>query len=221
MCGRYSFVPSSHQIETYLRDIYLPEEITFSPHIAPTEYAWVVTSEQPYALQAMQWGLVPAWSKEFRPSGRTINARMETMFEKPSFREAARYRHCLVPADSFYEWRRQLQGQHIPYRIMPADGSLLFMAGIWEEWRRAGEAHRTFAIITVPASRQLTELHDRMPALLLTEEARSAWLRGDLSDNAWLQLLSHTLSDTYLTWYRISDRLNKPSFKDPILHEPV
>ncbi len=221
MCGRYSFVPSAHQKDTCLKGIHLPEKISFSPHIAPTEYAWIVTSEQPHALQAMQWGLVPAWSREFRPSGRTINARMETMFERPSFREAARYRHCLIPADSFYEWQRQFQGQPVPYRILPTDGSLLFMAGIWEEWRRAGETYRTFAIVTMPANRQLAELHDRMPALLMTEEARRAWLKSDLSAAACLQLLSDTPSDAYLTWYRVSDQLNKPSFKDPILHKPV
>ncbi|MCS7036578.1 MAG: SOS response-associated peptidase [Saprospiraceae bacterium] len=221
MCGRYSFVPTARQLETQLRGVALPADVSFSYHIAPTERAWVIASDAPHALQAMYWGLVPAWAEAFRPSGRTINARAETVWEKPTFRDAARRRRCVVPADSFYEWRRQPNGQRLPYRILPADGSLLFMAGIWEEWRGPNGAYRSFAIITVPASADLTDLHDRMPALLLSEEECRAWLYTGLPLQN-LQPLLKTAPTGWLTHYRVSERLNKPGdANDASLHEPA
>lgn len=220
MCGRYSFVPTARQVETELRGIDLPNDLTFSYHIAPTERAWVIASDAPHHLQPMRWGLVPAWSKTFRPSGRTINARAETLWEKPAFRNAALRRHCLVPADSFYEWQRQTDGRRLPYRILPANGSLLFMAGLWEEWRGLNERHRSFAIITVPASTDLLDLHDRMPALLLSEQECRAWLASDLPPQSQQTLLK-TAPAGWLTHYRVSEFLNKPGFNDCSLHEPV
>ncbi len=220
MCGRYSFVPTARQLETQLRGISLPADVSFSYHIAPTERAWVIASDAPHTLQAMRWGLVPAWAEAFRPSGRTINARAETVWEKPAFRDAVRRRRCLVPADSFYEWRIQADGRRLPYRILPADGSLLFMAGIWEEWHGREGAHRSFAILTVPASADLHSLHDRMPALLLSEAECQAWLSNYLPPQN-LQRLLKTAPAGWLTHYRVSERLNKPGFDDASLHEPA
>jgi putative SOS response-associated peptidase YedK len=221
MCGRYSFVPTAQQIEKQLRSVRLPADFLASYHIAPTERAWVIASDAPDTLQAMRWGLVPAWAEAFRPSGRTINARAETVWDKPAFRDAARRRRCIVPADSFYEWRQQPDGRRLPYRILPADGSLLFMAGIWEEWRRQEEsAHRSFSILTVPASADLLHLHDRMPALLLSEGECQRWLSTDLPPQT-LQRLLKPAPEGWLTWYRVSERLNKPGSNDAGLHEPV
>ncbi len=220
MCGRYSFVPTARQLAAQLSGIALPAQLSFSYHIAPTQLGWLIVSTPDWSLRAMQWGLVPAWSPSFRPSGRTINARAETLFEKPSFREAARYRRCVVLADSFYEWQRQPDGRRTPFRILPSDGALLFMAGIWEEWRGSGEVHQTFAIVTVPANADLHPLHDRMPALLLGEDQWRCWLSLTTSEHDLRHLL-RPAPRHYLAYYRVSERLNKPGFDDPSLHEPV
>ncbi len=207
-------------MEKQLKAFALPDKGLFSYHIAPTQFAWVISADTPHTLQRMRWGLVPAWSKDFKPSGRTINARAETLFEKPSFRQPARQRRCLVPADSFYEWQRQPNGQRVPFRIHPTDGSLLFMAGIWDEWLGPDGPQRTFAIVTVPASADLLELHDRMPALLLSEEQCQAWLDTSLFPASVASLLQ-AAPEKWLTWYRISDRINKPGTDDVGLHEAV
>ncbi len=218
MCIRYSFVPTARPLETQLRGVALPADISFSYHIAPTERAWVIALDAPKTLQAMHWGLVPAWAEAFRPSGRTINARAETVWEKPAFRDAIHQRRCLVPADGFYEWRHQPGGRRLPYRILPADGSLLLMGGIWEEWRGLEGAHRSFSILTVPASADLHSLHDRMPALLLGEAECQTWLSNNLPPQD-LQRLLKTAPVGCLTHYRVSKRLNTPGFDDASLHE--
>lgn len=220
MCGRFSFVPTGHQSETSLRGITLPAEVCFSYHIAPSERACVITSDMPNALQPMQWGLVPNWNPVGRASKRIINARAETLLQKPTFRDSAQRRRCIVPADSFYEWRLQADGQRKPYRIIDADGSLLFMAGLWEEWPDTEGPNRTFVIVTVPASSDLSELHNRMPALLFGEAERHRWLSANTPAQRLMSLL-RPAPEGRLSWYRVSIRLNKPSFKEPSLHEPA
>jgi putative SOS response-associated peptidase YedK len=151
MCGRYSFAPKPKQLDTQMRDVQRPVELHISYNIAPTHQAYVIANDAPGTLQTMEWGLVPYWSADGKNTGRLINARAEGIEEKPSFREPLRSRRCLVPADSFYEWRTEPGGRKTPYRILPENDDLLFMAGIWDEWRH-GDAHkRTFSIITHPA----------------------------------------------------------------------
>ena len=105
MCGRYSFAPKPKQIDAQLRDVQRPLELKISFNIAPTHQAFVTANDQPQVLQSMIWGLVPHWSADGANSGKLINARAEGIEEKPSFAETVRSSRCLVPADSFYEWR--------------------------------------------------------------------------------------------------------------------
>lgn len=217
MCGRYSFVPSQKQIDTQLSDLERPAEFKLSFNIAPTQPAFVVTDEQPGLLQAMTWGLVPHWSPDGANGGRLINARAEGIESKPSFREPIRRRHCLVWADSFYEWRHLPGRRKIPYRILPADGSLLCFAGIWDEWRQGGKILRTFSIITTTPNRELAGLHDRMPVLLPDPAARRQWLSPQALE-ATLAML-HPPADDYLRLYPVSERVNSPANDGPDLHE--
>ena len=202
-----------------MRDIQCPAELKISFNIAPTHRAYVIANDQPNTLQSMIWGLVPHWSADGANSGKLINARAEGIEEKPSFRESIRTRRCLVPADSFYEWRTAPGRQKLPYRILPQDGSLLFMAGIWDEWRRDGELKRTFSIITTSPNEEMGNLHNRMPVLLTSAEARRVWMSSIPLTDA-LALL-RPAADGLLSIYRVLEKLNAPGYDEPDLHEGV
>jgi putative SOS response-associated peptidase YedK len=219
MCGRYSFAPKPKQLDAQLPDVQRPAELKTSYNIAPTHRAYVVTNDAPSLLQTMEWGLVPHWSADGKNSGKLINARAEGIEEKPSFREPVQHHRCLVPADSFYEWRTEPGGRKAPYRIMPRNGDLLFLAGIWDEWQHGDERKRTFSIITTAANHDMTPLHDRMPAILATADMQQAWL-APLPLNDVLALL-HPAPDGMLALYRVSEKLNRPGYDEPSLHTEV
>ena len=213
MCGRYSFAPTPKQ----QAELPLPAPgsaiLSARYNIAPTQRACVITHRQPATVQIMEWGLVPHWSKDGKNSGALINARAESLLEKPSFREAFRTRRCLVPADSFYEWKTLPGRQKAPYRIHSTDGQLLFMAGIWDIWQHNGEEKTTFSIVTTAPNREMSEIHNRMPLLLTTAEARERWLAEP--DEALLQ----PAPDHLLTMYRVTAKLNATTYDAPAAHE--
>lgn len=219
MCGRYSFAPTPRQVAEQLGRFDQPTEWKIRYNIAPTQQALVRTNQQPQLLQPMSWGLVPYWSQDGANSGKLINARTETVLEKPSFREPVRRRRCLIPADSFYEWRRGPQGRKIPYRIFLENGDLLFLAGIWEEWQQGNEAKQTFSILTTAPNWDMSDLHDRMPLFFPDAERQGRWLSA-LSDTD-LEALMQPATDGLLTKYRVSERLNAPAYDAPDLHERV
>ncbi|MBN8679186.1 MAG: SOS response-associated peptidase [Chitinophagales bacterium] len=217
MCGRYSFVPKAKQQKTLAEVVQLPAELPLSYNIAPTHEALVIADDHPQQLQCMEWGLVPHWSADGKNNGKLINARAEGIEEKPSFRESIHRRHCLVPADSFYEWRKQ-GARKIPYRIFRKDEQLLFLAGIWDEWQQGGQTKRTFSIITTTPNREMADLHDRMPVIFSTPEECRRWLTpGPLEES--LRLL-HPPADDLLAMYRVSEKLNKPGYDAPDLQDP-
>jgi len=218
MCGRYSFAPKPKQLESLENTVELPAVLQLSFNIAPTQEAYVITNEEPAKLQRMEWGLVPHWSADGKNSGKLINARAEGIAEKPSFREPLHSSRCLVPADSFYEWRKS-GGKKIPYRIFLENGDLLFLAGIWDEWEHDGVVKHTFSIITTTPNREMSDLHDRMPVVLPDAEAQKLWL-SPLPVEEALALL-HPVQDGRLSMYRVSDKLNKPSCNDADLHREL
>lgn len=215
MCGRYSFKPTPKQ-----RSEELPGSVPEfnSMNIAPTQPAPVRTGAHEWAL--FEWGLVPFWSKDGKNQGKLINARAESIGEKPSFREAFKRRRCLVPADSFYEWRTLPNRKKVPYRIVRSDGRLLFFAGIWERWRNpdGGEKH-TFSIVTTDANADLEALHDRMPVILVDADSRQQWLHTE--DPEELAALLRPAPDGLLRFYRVTDQLNAASFHGNDAHDPV
>lgn len=127
-------------------------------------------------LRSVRWGLVPSWAKDVAIGNRMINARVESLTDKPAFRTAARTRRCLVPADGWYEWAKRLDSPgKQPYFITPADGSVLALAGLWEVWGRGEDRLYTCTVVTSPATGALQEIHDRMP-LVLPRDRWGAWL---------------------------------------------
>lgn len=218
MCGRYTLAAATSELVEAL-DVPMPDfELVARYNIAPGQDAPVVAEDRRgRRMGLLTWGLVPGWMDE--PSKPLINARSESVLERPSFREAFGRRRCLVPADGFYEWREE-GGRNVPFWIHPEGGGLLSFAGIWERWSRPGaEARHTFAILTMPSSPALAEVHDRMP-VVIAEKDREAWLDRGTDVEGALALLRGGPVPSY-ELRPVSTRVNRPTDDDAGLIEPV
>jgi putative SOS response-associated peptidase YedK len=218
MCGRYTLAAGSEE----LVEAFEVPPLTFdwSPryNIAPGQAAPVVaTDRRGRRIGLLTWGLVPGLVEQ--PGAGMINARSESVLAKPSFREAFERRRCLVPADGFYEWKREGAAK-VPYRIFPSAGGLLSFAGIWETWSRPGlEPRHTFAILTTEANEDVDPLHDRMPAIVGSAD-RERWLDRS-ADPRSLQALLRPAPAGSLVSHAVSTRVNRPSEDDAGLIEPL
>ncbi len=254
MCGRYATSARHEELaeDFAVDDLFdgLPEpDYNVAPTVAvPAIFERKVkdTGEVRRRLAPLTWGLVPSWAKDASIGSRMINARLETVAEKPAFRRAFAARRCLLPADGFYEWynpdptatgRGQAQPKNTtkpkkqPFFIHRADGGLLVMAGIYEIWRDPTKDRdddsawlRTCSVITTEATDAAGHIHDRMP-MIIRREAIDAWLDPTLTDSEQaLRLLAVTEADA-LEAYAVSTDVNRvqnnnPSLKEPIAYEP-
>ncbi len=192
-----------------------------SHNIAPTQTALVVrwnreTDER--SLDKLRWGLVPMGAPDLSFAAKQINARAETLTERPAYREAYVKRRCLVPIDAFYEWEKRPDSTKQPYAVAMPDGEPMVLGGLWERWRDKAtrEITRSFAIVTVPASDQLRPLHERMP-LILEEKDWPAWLGETHADPAPL-LRSYSRE---LRVWPVSTRVNSVRNNDSSLLDEV
>lgn len=178
MCGRYALTSPPAVIAERFDLAWAPE---MQPHynIAPSQMIPVVReTDAGRELALFKWGLIPSWAKDASIGTRLINARGETLADKPAFRNAYRHRHCLVPANAFYEWKL-IAGRKQPYCIRLRGMGPFGMAGLWEHWKTPeGKSVESCTIITVHANALVAELHDRMP-LILAPEDYGAWLRAE------------------------------------------
>lgn len=190
MCGRFTNIGRAILLAHRLG--LMPASLQKRYNIAPTQYAPVALRDGAAArFEELFWGLVPSWSRDASMAARCINARAESVADKPVFREAFRQRRCLVPASGFYEWRREPDGKtRTPFYFSPAEeGSELAFAGLWECWRGDGEELRSFTIVTTEASRDVLPVHERMP-VILPAETWEQWLDpGERRTERLLQLL--------------------------------
>lgn len=177
MCGRFTQErPASELAEIFAAEP-LADELGPRYNVAPTDEAFVVVQrEERRAVTAYRWGLVPHWSTVGKGASRMFNARAETITASPAFREPFKRRRCIVPVDSFYEWKREGTIRQ-PYRVMREDGRPLALAGLWAGWRdpESDEVRRTFTIVTTTPNDAIADLHDRMP-VVLEESAWEQWL---------------------------------------------
>ena len=218
MCGRFSLATSKEKLQKELPFVEVADTLKVSYNIAPTQHAYAVTNDQPNQLQFITWGLVPHWSNDGKNSGRLVNARREGIEGKPSFRVPIRKKRCLVPADSFYEWRRE-GTRKIPYRIFAQDGGLLTFAGIWDVWYDGHYALKTFSIITTPPNDEMSGIHNRMPVILTTPGKQELWLQSE--DLIEILSLLRTPPDGTLNMYRVSELVNSVGNNSPDLHYEV
>jgi putative SOS response-associated peptidase YedK len=182
MCSRY-FLDADGNVIAYTFSVPLNERVRRRFNIAPTQEAPVVrmSNEGAREMAMLRWGLVPAWSKDIGVGTKMINARGESVAEKPAFREAMARRRCLVPATGFFEWKG-VPGRKQPFAITVPERPLFAFAGLWETWRpRGGDPVETFTIVTTDANEAVAEIHDRMP-VILPKDAEDAWLRADVAE---------------------------------------
>ncbi len=181
----------------------MPEVPNFN--VCPTMQVGVVTSgEGRRQFRPMRWGLVPPWYK--KPSGGPllINARSETVAEKPAFRTAVRERRCLVPATGFYEWERIDKQTPLPWYVTRADGEAMVFAGLWQDWGDGEERMSTVAVLTCAANAQMARIHDRLPVILEPADW-GLWL-GEEGHGA--ALLMKPVADGALTMVRVGTEVN-------------
>lgn len=244
MCGRFTLrTPATVLIEHFDLDVGGERQLPlFEPryNIAPTQEVVVVRAEPAGGRRfasMMRWGLIPSWSKDGKgPSGPPmINARAETLAEKPMFRAAVRHRRCLIPADGFYEWQTssgRSKGKKQPFFIHPPDNRPVAFAGLWEQWKqvsaRGGESAvrddgqaaptqptiESCTIVTTTANSRLKELHDRMPVILAPADY-AEWLDPKIEDPARVAHLLAPCGDEELVVEPIGTYVNRVANDDP------
>ena len=217
MCGRYSLVASIADLEG--RFGFDGADVAYSPsyNVAPTQGVLTLVAEnEARRAVRMRWGLIPSWAREASIGSRMINARAETVAEKPSFRTALRRRRCLVLADGFYEWRRTSAGKR-PMRITMASGEPFAFAGLWDTWRNPQEETVTSCtIITTVANDLLRPIHDRMP-VILPRDAEEFWLDHDVREPEVLREVLIPYTPDALAAYEVSTLVNSPANDGPEL----
>jgi len=216
MCGRFSLTTDEQRLNEFFRLAGGEEPYVPRYNGAPTQSLAVITGDDSSRLRYFRWGLIPVWAKELPRSSPVINARAESLSEKPMFRRLIARQRCLVPADGFYEWVRA--GKKQPYRFIMADNSPFAMAGLWDAWKSPqGTVLKSFAIITTEANELMKPIHDRMP-VILEQEHYEAWM-GE-TDEKLLRMLLRPLPASRMKAYRVSDRVNKVTAEGPELIKP-
>ena len=219
MCGRYSLKTPADTLAEHFRLATAP---SLSPrfNIAPSQMIAVVRGG---TWGQVRWGLIPSWAKDPTIGSRMINARAETVAEKPAFREAVARSRCLVPADGYYEWQRQDgKGQRKqPFYIRLRDGRPFAFAGLWERWTGPdGKTIETCAILTTEPNESLRAIHDRMPVILAPHEY-DQWLDPSIRQAQLLQQLFRAYPSDDMTAYPVGLRVNDPQNDDAGCLEPM
>ncbi|ABD05840.1 Protein of unknown function DUF159 [Rhodopseudomonas palustris HaA2] len=220
MCGRFVMTSAPAAI----RDAFgYADQPNFPArhNIAPTQPVPVVIVDAgARRFRLMRWGFLPSWAKDPRKFTLLINARAETLLEKPAFRNAVRRRRCLVPSDGYYEWKT-VGTRKQPYFIHPAGGGPIGFAGLWETWVGPnGEELDTIAIVTTAAREGMTELHDRVPVTIAPQDY-AAWLDcAEVDAESAAALLRAPLAGTFV-WYPVSTAVNRVANDNPQLILPI
>jgi putative SOS response-associated peptidase YedK len=222
MCGRY-------EVHTPVEDIAreFAAALHADPQTLPPRYNVAPSLQVPVIrvrkgkreLAALSWGLLPSWKKDAQ-GNRPINARAETLFDKPMFRNAIARRRCLIPADGFYEWQRRPGGKQ-PWHIGMLDGSMFALGGIWEYWAVEGvQPVLSCAIIVTDANELVRTLHERMP-LIIAREDWNRWLDPELTDPVEIEKLLQPFPAELMRAYPVSSRVNNAKNDDAALIEPL
>jgi putative SOS response-associated peptidase YedK len=222
MCGRYTLsTPSDLLRELY--ELESVEELQPRFNIAPTQEAPVIrldAEKQVRQLDLLRWGLIPFWAKDRSIGNRMINARAETVAEKPAYRASFRKKRCLVVADGFYEWQAT-GGPKQPYFFHRGDGEPFLIAGLWDRWQKGdGPPVETFTILTTGANEVVAPIHDRMP-VILDEASYDTWLDPRLDDTALLSRVLVPAPPTLLVSVPVSTYVNSPANEGPKCVEPL
>jgi len=223
MCGRYRLSRRKELVEEYFDSV--SEEEDWSPryNIAPTQPVPVIRqnpNEPIRELSLVRWGLIPSWAKNFSGAASMINARSETVSTKPAFRDALKFRRCLIPADGFYEWSRTGKAKQ-PYCFEVNGGQLFGFAGLWDRWRGlSGNAVETCAILTTTPNVVTSAVHDRMP-VILDPASYDLWLDPGMQNVAAISELLKPYDARVMRCYPVSTRINHVGNDDEECSRPV
>ncbi|HEV2160910.1 MAG TPA: SOS response-associated peptidase [Stellaceae bacterium] len=224
MCGRYKLtVPFREIVRLYnlTNSVNLPARY----NIAPTQDVLAVIYDAETKQrrgEMMRWGLVPRWAKDVKIGYHLINAKAETVAEKPAYREAFKTRRCIIPADAFYEWQETGQSLKQPYAIVMKDRSIFGFAGLWENWidKASGEVIRSCTIITTEPNALLAPIHNRMPAILAPENY-AKWLGRMPATVNQLRAMLRPYPAREMEAFKIGPRIGNVKNDDASLVEPV
>ena len=238
MCGRYAASRDPDDLVEEFEVVERPEQVLPpSWNVAPTQDVYAVVERPPRGepeasaerrLRVVRWGLVPSWAKDPAIGNRMINARMESVAEKPAFRRAFAKRRALLPADGYFEWYGEVKGKKQPFFIRPADGGVLAMAGLYELWRDPAVPPDsdvdpwlwTVTVLTTTATDELGRIHDRMP-LLVERERYAEWLDPAVDDPDRLRGLLVPAAPGRLTAYPVATTVNNVRNDGPELVDPL
>ncbi|WP_013324752.1 SOS response-associated peptidase [Gloeothece verrucosa] len=212
MCGRFTL---THSAATIGDNFNLPLALELNPryNLAPTQPVLTMVQElnSPREWKKMRWGLIPSWAKDLKIGNRLINARAETVSEKPSFKSAFKHRRCLIIADGFYEWKKEGASKQ-PYYFQTLEAQPFAFAGLWETWKSpAAELIISCTIITTTANDLVQPIHERMP-VILPKKSYDQWLDPTLTDLEELQSVLKPFSSQEMKAAPVSNLVNNPSF---------
>jgi putative SOS response-associated peptidase YedK len=219
MCGRFAITLPDDAMAA-LFDAVPANDLPHIPNynVCPTNQIHTVTSDDGHRrLRPMRWGFIPHWYKTPADGPLLINARAETIAEKPAFRAACRERRCLIPASGFYEWTKDEEGKRLPWYIHPAEGEILAFAGVWQVWDKGGEPLNTCAIVTTDANKAMSKIHHRMPVVL----ARNDWAKWLGEEGKGAATLMHAPPEDALAFYRVDPKVNSNRASGPELIEAI
>lgn len=222
MCGRFTLNQTAATLAQAFELEAVPD-LTAQYNVAPTQMVATVVQKSESdkrQFQQLRWGLIPSWAKDPGIGAKLINARAETVAEKPSFRSAFKHRRCLVLADGFYEWH-QKQGKKQPFYFRLQNGQPFAFAGLWEKWQSPeGEEINSCTILTTAANEVLQQIHDRMP-VILAQEDYNLWLDPQQQKPEVLQPLLRPYPAAAMSSYPVSTLVNKPQHNTPECILPI
>lgn len=212
MCGRYAYYSSKEILQHYKlqanEQLQLALEVSDNYNVSPSNHMPVIIrGDQEHQMEFMVWGLIPAWSKSSESPLKLINARKENLLEKPMWKRLVNSNRCIVPARGFYEWET-LQGRKYPFYITLKDSEVISFAGLWDEWHDSeGIVISSYTIITTTPNQEMSDIHNRMPAILGDQQAK-IWLNPTALSKELLDDLLEPAPDGSLNIAKVSNKVN-------------
>ena len=223
MCGRFTLASDTEMLQQAFFDFEVPMNLSPRYNISPTQDVAVIANTEDGEIEFFHWGLIPYWAKDPKIGNKMINARSETLAEKPSFRNAYKRRRCLILSDGYYEWQK-IPGDRLkqPVYIRLKSQEPFALAGLWETWQteKMDEPLRSCTIITCPPNALLEEIHHRMP-VILPQDAYAKWLAPDERSADVLQPLLTPYPDEKIEAYPVSRFVNRPMNDSPECIAPL
>jgi putative SOS response-associated peptidase YedK len=220
MCGRFALSAKTDDVEKLIPGLKSNIDIKPRYNIAPTQNISVIKNDGKKEISNLYWGLIPFWSKDPAIGQKMINARSETIFEKPAFKNPVRKKRCLIIASGFYEWEKSGK-QKIPHYIRMKSGKPFTFAGIWDSWKNADDVIiNSASIITTAADDFLQRLHDRMP-VFIPEKFRELWVSDSYIPDSDIRKMLGSYPENELEMYQVTTKMNSPLFESEECIVPV